>query len=93
LRPVATAQDKPQRADGRHNRDQPLASAARLFASTGARTTLETVAKDAGLGSGTLYRHFPTREALVEAAYRNAPDAVCDAAPTLLAEVDGLRTR
>ena len=41
--------------------------------------TLESIARDAGVGIGTLYRHFPTREALVEAAYRNELARLCDA--------------
>jgi AcrR family transcriptional regulator len=47
--------------------------------------TLDAVAKEAGVGIGTLYRHFPTREALVEAAYRKELERLCDAAPELLA--------
>jgi AcrR family transcriptional regulator len=47
--------------------------------------TLEAIAKDAGVGIGTLYRHFPTREALVEAAYRNELARLCDVVPELLA--------
>ena len=47
--------------------------------------TLDAIAKDAGVGIGTLYRHFPTREALVEAAYRNELARLCDAAADLLA--------
>jgi len=46
--------------------------------------TLEAIAKDAGVGIGTLYRHFPTREALVEAAYRNELARLCDGVPDLL---------
>ena len=51
----------------------------------GPDVTLDAIAKEAGVGIGTLYRHFPTREALVEAAYRNELDRLCDAAPDLLA--------
>jgi AcrR family transcriptional regulator len=46
--------------------------------------TLDAIAKRAGVGIGTLYRHFPTREALVEAAYRNELARLCDAAADLL---------
>ena len=49
--------------------------------------TLDAIAKDAGVGIGTLYRHFPTREALVEAAYRNELARLCDAVPGLLADL------
>jgi AcrR family transcriptional regulator len=51
----------------------------------GPDVTLDAIAKDAGVGIGTLYRHFPTREALVEAAYRNELARLCDAVPDLLA--------
>src|SRR5262249_7622026 len=47
---------------------------------------IDTIAKAAGVGSATLYRHFPTREALVEAAYRNELARVCDSAAELLAD-------
>ena len=47
--------------------------------------SLEAIAKRAGVGIGTLYRHFPTRDALVEAAYRNELALLCDAADELLA--------
>jgi AcrR family transcriptional regulator len=77
--------DRRLRADAQRNRDLLLASAVRLFSANGLEPTLEAIAKDAGVGIGTLYRHFPTREALVEAAYRNELAVVCDAAPGLLA--------
>jgi AcrR family transcriptional regulator len=75
---------RPLRADAQRNRDQILAAAARAFSTCGLEATLEGIAKDAGVGIGTLYRHFPTRELLIEAAYRNELAAVCDAAPELL---------
>src|SRR3954453_19241662 len=75
---------RPLRADAQRNRDQVLAAAARAFAKCGLEATLEGIAKDAGVGIGTLYRHFPTREALVEAAYRKELDRLCDAAAELL---------
>ena len=70
------------RADARRNRDALLRAAAASFAA-GDDPTLEKIARDAGVGIGTLYRHFPTREALVEAVYRSELAAVC-------ASVDGL---
>ncbi|MET7278500.1 TetR/AcrR family transcriptional regulator [Kribbella sp. NPDC005582] len=75
---------RPLRADAQRNRDQVLAAAARAFAKCGLEATLEGIAKDAGVGIGTLYRHFPTREALIEAAYRKELATVCEAAPELL---------
>jgi AcrR family transcriptional regulator len=78
---------RPLRADARRNRDRLLDAAARAFTEHGADATLDAVAKDAGVGIGTLYRHFPTREALVEATYRHELDRLCDAADDLLAEL------
>ncbi|NIK55549.1 TetR/AcrR family transcriptional regulator [Kribbella shirazensis] len=75
---------RPLRADAQRNREQILVAAARAFTKCGLEATLEGIAKDAGIGIGTLYRHFPTRELLIEAAYRNELAAVCDAAPALL---------
>jgi AcrR family transcriptional regulator len=72
------------RADARRNRDRLLEAAVRAFASGRAEVTLDAIAKTAGVGIGTLYRHFPTREALVEAAYRQELARLCDAVPGLL---------
>jgi AcrR family transcriptional regulator len=72
------------RADARRNYDRLLEVAVRAFATDGADVTLEGIAKTAGVGIGTLYRHFPTREALVEAAYRHELADLCDAVPGLL---------
>ncbi len=76
--------ERPLRADAQHNRDQLLAAAVRAFTTEGADTTIDAIAKDAGIGVGTVYRHFPTREALIEAAYRNELAAVCAVVPELL---------
>ena len=84
---MAGTGDRPLRADARRNRDLLLAAAVRLFTERGLDATLDAIAKDAGVGIGTLYRHFPTREALIEAAYRNELAAVCDAVPDLLASL------
>ncbi|MFJ9813149.1 TetR/AcrR family transcriptional regulator [Streptomyces sp. NPDC101158] len=75
------------RADARRNRERILEAAVRAFAEKGADVPIDTIAKAAGVGSATLYRHFPTREALVEAAYRNELARVCDSAAELLAEL------
>jgi len=73
------------RADAKRNRERLLDAAVRAFAVQGrSDVTLDAIAKDAGVGIGTLYRHFPTREALVEAAYRNELARLCDAAGDLL---------
>jgi AcrR family transcriptional regulator len=72
------------RADARRNRERLLAVAVRAFSQDGPDVTLDAIAKEAGVGIGTLYRHFPTREALIEAAYRNELARLCDAVPGLL---------
>ena len=74
------------RADAQRNRDALLAAAIEAFAENGTETSLEDIAKRAGVGIGTLYRHFPTREALVVEAYRRGVDVVCDNAARLLSE-------
>jgi AcrR family transcriptional regulator len=73
------------RADARRNRERLLEVAVRSFSLDGPDVPLEAIAKAAGVGIGTLYRHFPTREALVEAAYRNELDRLSAAVPDLLA--------
>ena len=78
---------RPLRADAQRNRDKLLDVAVRAFSQGGPDVTLDAIAKDAGVGIGTLYRHFPTREALVEAAYRNELARLCDAVPDLLRDL------
>ena len=68
------AADRKPRADAERNRARLLEAAKASFAKSGAATTLEEVARVAGVGIGTLYRHFPTRDALVEQVYRDALD-------------------
>lgn len=75
------------RVDARRNRERLLEAAAVLFGAAEGEVTLSAVAARAGVGIGTLYRHFPTREALVEAVYRNEVDRLCDAAETLLRQL------
>src|SRR5688572_16482636 len=75
------------RADARRNRERLLAAAAELFGAVEGEVTLSAVAAKAGVGIGTLYRHFPTREALVEAVYRNEIDRLCEAAEMLLRQL------
>ena len=71
------------RADAQRNRARLLAVALEAF-SSGHAVTLESIARTAGVGIGTLYRHFPTRDALVEAVYRTELTRLCDGAPGLL---------
>jgi AcrR family transcriptional regulator len=77
--------DKTMRADARRNREKLLEAAAELFASEGTDVSLEAVAKRAGVGIGTLYRHFPTRDALIAETYRNEVAHVAEGAHELLA--------
>jgi AcrR family transcriptional regulator len=73
-----TACRKP-RADAQRNRERILEMAKRAFTRSGASTSLDDIAKQAGVGPGTLYRHFPTREALIEAVYRNELERLAEA--------------
>ena len=66
------------RADSLRNRDLLLKAAAKVFSAGGPEASLEAVAKRAGVGIGTLYRHFPTRESLFEAVYRREVDELAD---------------
>jgi AcrR family transcriptional regulator len=79
-----SAEERPMRADAQRNREQLLAAAVAAFSQEGPEVTLESIAKDAGVGIGTLYRHFPSREALVDAAYRSELARLCDSVPVLL---------
>jgi AcrR family transcriptional regulator len=75
------------RADAQLNHDRILEAAAHAFARHGADTSLKAIAMNAGVGIGTLYRRFPTRDDLVEATYRNETARLCESAPALLAEL------
>jgi AcrR family transcriptional regulator len=71
------------RADARRNRDRLVEVAAAAFAQKGVETSLEDIARQAGVGIGTLYRHFPTREHLVEVVYRRELESLAAAAGEL----------
>ncbi len=73
------------RADSVRNRERVLDAAHVVFAAAGAAGSLEAVAREAGVGTGTLYRHFPTRQALFEAVYRHEVDQLV----ALAARLDG----
>ena len=75
--------EKTMRADAQRNRERLLTAAVELF-NDGDDVTLDAVARRAGVGIGTLYRHFPTRDDLVEAAYRNEVAQLHAAAAELL---------
>jgi AcrR family transcriptional regulator len=81
---MANVTARPLRADAQRNRDRLVEVAVRAFSSGGPDVTLESIAREAGVGIGTLYRHFPTREALIEAAYRNELARLCISAAELL---------
>ncbi|MGA9722474.1 MAG: TetR/AcrR family transcriptional regulator [Candidatus Binatus sp.] len=82
------------RADAVRNRERVLAAAKAVFSKGGADASLEAVAKRAGVGIGTLYRHFPTREALFEAVFRREVHQLSELAEQLKDEtspVEALR--
>ena len=76
-----------RRADGLRNRERLLEAAKAGFAETGPNVSLEEIARRAEVGIGTLYRHFPTRDAMVAAVYRREVQQLAEAAPRLLAEL------
>jgi AcrR family transcriptional regulator len=84
---IAKASRKP-RADSERNREKLLVAAREVFSAGGPDASLEAVARAAGLGIGTLYRHFPTREALFEAVYRREIDQLVELAKTLAAKAE-----
>lgn len=80
----ASARGRKPRADAQRNRDLLLEAAKAGFTETGPDVSLDEIARRAGVGIGTLYRHFPTREALVAAVYGREMEQLADAAPQLL---------
>ncbi len=78
------AAGRPRRADARRNVDLLVAAAREAFAEHGPTASLDDIAKRAGVGPGTLYRHFPNRLALLEAAYRDVVDRLCAEGDSLL---------
>lgn len=79
------------RADSQRNRERLLAAAKTIFATDGPAGSLEAVAREAGVGVGTLYRHFPTRQALFEAVYRHEVDQLVTLAEQLEANLPPLQ--
>jgi len=75
--------DRPLRADARRNRDRLLEVAVQAFSTDGPDVALESIARTAGVGIGTLYRHFPTREDLFEAVYRREVEQLSELAEQL----------
>ena len=83
VKPVPAPVARRLRADASRNREKLLAIAAAVFAEHGVDASLEEIARRAGVGIGTLYRHFPTREHLVEVLYRREVEALAAAAEDL----------
>ncbi|GGN88731.1 TetR family transcriptional regulator [Streptomyces albiflavescens] len=86
---------RPLRADAQRNEDRLLEAAAAAFAREGAGASVKDIARAAGVGVGTLYRRFPSKELLIEAIYRQEVGRLCEAAEDLTATlppVDALRT-
>src|SRR5580693_7922318 len=90
----AAEQVRKPRADALRNRERVLQAAKAVFSAGGSDASLEAVARHAGVGIGTLYRHFPTREALYDAVYRREVEQLGELAEALKSEaapVEALR--
>ncbi|MFJ9023714.1 TetR/AcrR family transcriptional regulator [Streptomyces sp. NPDC102259] len=77
---------RPQRADARRNKETLLDAAAAIFVAAGVEAPVRDIAARAGVGTATIYRHFPSRADLIIAVYRHQVDACAEAGPALLAE-------
>ncbi|MGN9816648.1 TetR/AcrR family transcriptional regulator [Streptomyces sp. SD11] len=76
---------RPKRADARRNEEVLLDSAAAVFVASGVEAPIRDIAARAGVGTATIYRHFPTRADLIVAVYRHQVEALAEAGPALLA--------
>lgn len=81
---VTAIGDRPKRADARRNEQALLQAAAAVFVARGVDAPVREIAKKAGVGLGTIYRHFPRRADLVVAVYRHQVESCADAGPALL---------
>ena len=91
---TAKKTEKKPRVDAQRNRERILKIAKEAFTSGGGDVSLDDIAKRAGVGPGTLYRHFPTRDALLEAVYRSEVGKLAAAEPKFaatMAPIDALR--
>ena len=79
---------RPQRADAKRNHERLVAAARTVFAQEGGGASMEAIAKEAGVGVGTLYRHFPKRIDVVEAVYREDVDELVTVAESAVAEME-----
>lgn len=84
----APEQARPKRADARRNQETLLDAAAAVFVASGVDAPVRDIAAKAGVGMGTIYRHFPTRADLVIAVYRHQVEACAEAGPALLAAAE-----
>jgi AcrR family transcriptional regulator len=78
------------RADAQRNRERILEIAKEVFTRDGAAASLDDIARQSGIGPGTLYRHFPNRDSLIEAVYRNEVEKLADAAQSFAADLPPL---
>jgi AcrR family transcriptional regulator len=79
---------RPMRADARRNYDHLVVAARKVFAEQGGGASMEAIAKEAGVGVGTLYRHFPKRIDIVEAVYRNDVEVLIGLAERSLTDLE-----
>ncbi|NUR59217.1 MAG: TetR/AcrR family transcriptional regulator [Catenulispora sp.] len=86
--PTSTAADRPLRADARRNRERVLAAADEAFALEGPGVPLDEIARRAGVGAGTVHRHFPTKEALLQAVLVGRLEGMLAEARAALAAAD-----
>ena len=85
---VTAVEERPMRADARRNYDLLVAAARKVFTERGGDASMEAIAKEAGVGVGTLYRHFPKRIDVVEAVYRTDVDVLMQAADDVVANLE-----
>src|SRR5580692_1653842 len=83
-RPFEQQRNGRRRRDLQRNRERLMETAKAAFADVGADVSLDEIARRAGVGIGTLYRHFPTRDAIVEAVYRREVQQLAEAATRLV---------
>jgi AcrR family transcriptional regulator len=81
-------EERPMRADARRNRRRIVIAAREVFAGQGSAASMEAIARHAGVGVGTLYRHFPNRMDVVEAVYENDVEELAEAAQRAVADLE-----
>src|SRR6185369_13535236 len=79
---------RPKRADARRNKETLLDAAAAIFVTSGVEAPVRDIAAKAGVGTATIYRHFPTRADLIIAVYRHQVEGLAEAGPALLATAE-----